>query len=92
MEFHLQHQSFQLTFRVDFFKVDFFDLLAVQGTLEADVAKVIKARSMSTQLPLPRLMVYLHRGTQLNQGGAQDSGGGQGFGSFGLCLPALGAT
>ena len=30
---------------------------------------------MSTQLPLPRLMVYLHRGTQLNQGGAQDSGG-----------------
>ena len=47
---------------------------------------------MSTQLPLPRLMVYLHRGTQLNQGGAQDSGGGQGFGSFGLCLPALGAT
>ena len=67
-----------------------FDL-AVQGTLEADVAKLIKAHSMSTQLPLPRLTVYLHRGTQLNQGGAQDSGG-RGFGSFGLCLPALGAT
>ena len=73
------------------FRVDWFDLLVVQGTLKADVAKLIKAHSTSTRLPPPRLTVYLHRGTQLNQGGAQDSGG-QGFGNSGLCLPALGAT
>ena len=29
----LQHQSFQWIFRVDFFRIDWFDLLAVQGTL-----------------------------------------------------------
>ena len=30
----LQHQSFQWIFRADFFRVDWFDLLAVQGTLK----------------------------------------------------------
>ena len=29
--FQLQHQSFQWIFRVDFFRIDWFDLLAVQG-------------------------------------------------------------
>ena len=33
LEFQLQHQSFQ--FRVDFFRIDWFDLLAVQGTLKS---------------------------------------------------------
>ena len=31
----LQHQSFQWIFRVDFFRIDWFDLLAVQGTLKS---------------------------------------------------------
>ena len=30
----LQHQSFQRIFRTDFFKIDWFDLLAVQETLK----------------------------------------------------------
>ena len=33
LEFQLQHQSFQ--FRTDFFRIDWFDLLAVQGTLKS---------------------------------------------------------
>ena len=34
MEFQLQHQSFQCIFRTDFL-YDYFDLLAVQGTLKS---------------------------------------------------------
>ena len=32
LEFQLQHQSFQWTPRTDFFRMDWLDLLAVQGT------------------------------------------------------------
>ena len=32
LEFQLQHQSFQGTFRIDSFRMDWLDLLAVQGT------------------------------------------------------------
>ena len=35
LEFQLQHQSFQWIFRVDFFRIDWLDLLAVQGTLKS---------------------------------------------------------
>ena len=35
LEFQLQHQSFQSIFRTDFLWMDFFDLLAVQGTLKS---------------------------------------------------------
>ena len=35
LEFHLQHQSFQRIFRTDFFRIDWLDLLAVQGTLKS---------------------------------------------------------
>ena len=35
MEFQLQHQSFQRIFRTDFFRMDWLDLLAVQGTLKS---------------------------------------------------------
>ena len=35
MEFQLQHQSFQPTFRTDFLRMDWLDLLAVQGTLKS---------------------------------------------------------
>ena len=34
LEFQLQHQPFQWTFRSDFFRMDWLDLLAVQGTLK----------------------------------------------------------
>ena len=33
MEFQLQYQSFQRIFRTDSFRIDWFELLAVQGTL-----------------------------------------------------------
>ena len=35
LEFQLQHQSFQWTPRTDFFRMDWLDLLAVQGTLKS---------------------------------------------------------
>ena len=35
LEFQLQHQSFQWIFRTDFFRMDWFALLAVQGTLKS---------------------------------------------------------
>ena len=35
LEFQLQHQSFQWIFRTDLFRMDWFDLLAVQGTLKS---------------------------------------------------------
>ena len=35
LELQFQYQSFQWIFRVDFFKIDWFDLLAVQGTLKS---------------------------------------------------------
>ena len=35
LEPQLQHQSFKWIFRVDLFRIDWFDLLAVQGTLKS---------------------------------------------------------
>ena len=35
LEFQLQHQSFQWIFRIDFFRLDWLNLLAVQGTLKS---------------------------------------------------------
>ena len=35
LEFHFQHQSFQLIFRIISFRMGWFDLLAVQGTLKS---------------------------------------------------------
>ena len=35
LEFQLQHQSFQRIFRIISFRIDWFDLLAVQGTLKS---------------------------------------------------------
>ena len=35
LEFQLQHQSFQWLFRTDFLRMDWLDLLAVQGTLKS---------------------------------------------------------
>ena len=35
MEFQLQHQSFQWIFRIDFFRMDWLDLLAIQGMLKS---------------------------------------------------------
>ena len=35
LEFQLQHQSFQWTLRTDLFKIDWLDLLTIQGTLKS---------------------------------------------------------
>ena len=35
LELQFQHQSFQWIFRTDFFRIDWFDLFVVQGTLKS---------------------------------------------------------
>ena len=35
LEFQLQHQSFQWIFRTDFFRIDWLDIIVVQGTLKS---------------------------------------------------------
>ena len=35
LEFQCQDQSFQWIFRIDFFRIDYFDLLAIQGTVKS---------------------------------------------------------
>ena len=35
MELQLQHQSFQIIFRIDSFRIDWLDFLAVQGTFKS---------------------------------------------------------
>ena len=43
LELQLQHQSFQWIFRTDSFRIDWFDLLAVQGTLKSLQHQSLKA-------------------------------------------------
>ena len=43
LEFQLQHQSFQWIFRTDSFRIYWFDLLAVQGTLESSPTPQFKS-------------------------------------------------
>ena len=45
MEFHLQHLSFKWIFRVDFLWIDWFDLLAAQGTLKSLLMVLLKVLS-----------------------------------------------
>ena len=52
LELQLQHQSFQWIFRIDFLRMDWFDLLAVQGTLKSLQHHSLKAS-------LLRLSVFL---------------------------------
>ena len=48
LEFPLQHQSFQWTFRTDgSFRIDWLDLLAVQGTLESSPTLQFKSINSS---------------------------------------------
>ena len=47
MDVQLQHQSFQYSFRVDFFRIEWFDLLAVQGTLESSPTPQLKSINSS---------------------------------------------
>ena len=42
LEIQLQHQPFQWIFRIYFFRIDWFDLLAVQGTLKSLLTPVQK--------------------------------------------------
>ena len=50
-EFQLQHQSFQWTLRTDFFRIDWFDVFAVQGTLKTlSNTTVQKYQFLSAQL------------------------------------------
>ena len=42
LELQLQHQSFQWIFRIDFFRIDWFELLAIQGTQESSSSTVQK--------------------------------------------------
>ena len=47
LELQLQHQSFQWILRVDFFRIDWFNLLAVQGTQESSPTPQFKGISSS---------------------------------------------
>ena len=47
LELQLQHQSFQWIFRTDFFRIDWSDLLAVQGTLKSSPTPQIKSINSS---------------------------------------------
>ena len=60
LEFQLQCQSFQWIFRVDFFRIDWFDLLAIQGTLKSllqhhsSTASILQGSALSiVQLSYP---------------------------------------
>ena len=46
LELQLQHQSFQWIFRVDFLRIDWLDLLTVQGTLKS----LIQLHSLKTSI------------------------------------------
>ena len=43
----LQHQSFQWIFRIDFFRIDWFDLFAVKETLKSSLAPPFESISSS---------------------------------------------
>ena len=43
LEFQLQHQAFQWIFRTDFFRIDWLDLLAVQGTFKSSPTSQFKS-------------------------------------------------
>ena len=46
LKLQLQHQSFQRTLTADFFRIDWFDLLAVQGTLKSLLQHYISKASV----------------------------------------------
>ena len=52
LELQLQHQSFQWIFRIDFHRMDWFDLLAVQGTLKSLQHHSSKASILGSQSSL----------------------------------------
>ena len=56
LELQLQHQSFQWIFRTDFLRIDWFDLLIVQGTQESSLTLQFKSIDSSA---LRFLMVKL---------------------------------
>ena len=47
LELQLQHQSFQWIFRIDFFRMDWFDLFAVKETLKSSLAPPFESISSS---------------------------------------------
>ena len=61
LEFQLQHQSFQWIFRTDSFRMDWLDLLAVQGTLKrllqphSSKASILLRSAFPTQLSNPHM-------------------------------------
>ena len=63
----LQHQFFQWIFRVDFFRINWFDLLAVQGTLKSFLqyhklkASILQCSAFfMVQLPHPHMTTGKH--------------------------------
>ena len=52
LEFQLQHQSFQRIFRTDSFRMDWLDLLVVQGTLKSPPTPQFKSISVRTEVKI----------------------------------------
>ena len=67
LELQLQHQSFQWIFRVDFPRIDWFDLLAVQGTQKRVFSSttVWKYQFFSAQPPVVT-STFISQGPELN--------------------------
>ena len=63
LELQLQHQSFQCVFNIDFFKIDWFDHLAVQGTFKSLLQH--HSSKASTLWPLPSVLSSSHNPTWL---------------------------
>ena len=56
LELQFQYQSFQWIFRVDLFKIDWFDLLAVQGTLKS----LLQHHNSNLVLPYGPTLTSIH--------------------------------
>ena len=50
LELQIQHQSFECIFRADSFRIDWFDLLAVQGTLNSLIPQFKSINSLALRI------------------------------------------
>ena len=60
LELQLQHQSFQWIFRLISFRIDWFDLLAVQGTLKSPASQFESISSLALSLLYASPLTSVH--------------------------------
>ena len=86
LELQLQHQSFQWIFRLISFRIDWLDLLAVQGTLKSlpEFAQIHVHPVMLSNHILVYIYIYLHTCQHMH---THTLGNGEGQGSLACCSP-----